>query len=98
MLILMLYILCMTPPKRPIGKRERGPKAPHLGPYESGDPKGAPALRRSEKEGGRRPPEPSHYIKFVELINKSSNLSQSNCIKKLANLDITCILIQFVHN
>ena len=35
-------------------------RPPKLGPYESGDPKNPPALSRSEKEGGRRPPKSSH--------------------------------------
>ena len=35
---------------------------------ESGDPKGPPALRRSEKEVGRRPPEPSRKIKELYLL------------------------------
>ena len=33
--------------------------------YKCGDPKGFPALRKSKKEGGHRPPEPSHYIKMI---------------------------------
>ena len=37
--------------------------------YECRDPKGPPALCRSEKEGGRRPPEPScSYKKEVNFI------------------------------
>ena len=98
MLILMLYILCMTPLRGLLGSGRGGRRPAKLGPYESGDPKGAPALHRSKKEGGRRPPEPSHYIKFVESIYKSSHLSHSNYIKKLPKLDITCILSQLVQN
>ena len=33
---------------------------------QSGDPKGPSALRRSEKEGGRRPPESSRDGKFLK--------------------------------
>ena len=50
-------------PKGPIGKWERGWRPPPLGPYESGGPKGPPALRRSEKEGGWRSPKPSRILK-----------------------------------
>ena len=88
----------MTPPRGLLGSGRGGRRPPQFGPYESGDPKGAPALCRSKKEGGCRLPEPSHYIKFLESIYKSSHLSQSNCIKKLANLDITGILSQLVYN
>ena len=65
MLILMLYILCMTPPRGLLGSGRGDERPPQLGPYESGDLKGAPAHLRSKKEGGHRPPKPSHYIKFV---------------------------------
>ena len=53
------YLTSYDSPKRSIGKSERGLKAPQLGRYESGDLKGPPALRRSQKKGGRRPPKPS---------------------------------------
>ena len=39
------YLALYDFPKRPNGKSERGP--PQLGPYESGDPRGPPALHRS---------------------------------------------------
>ena len=59
------YLTLYDSPKRPIGKLERGPKAPSVGPYESG----APVLRRSEKEGGCRPPELSRYINFYMVYH-----------------------------
>ena len=52
----------MTPPRGLLGSWRGGRRPPQLGPYESGDLKGPPALRRSEKEGGRRPPEPSRFF------------------------------------
>ena len=53
----------MTPPRGLLGSGRGCRRPPQLGPYGSGDPKGPPALHRSKKEGGRKPPEPSCNIK-----------------------------------
>ena len=55
----------MTPPRGLLGSGRGGQRPPQLGPYNCGDLKGPPALRRSEKEGGRRPPEPSHIHIYI---------------------------------
>ena len=43
-------------------------RPPQFGPYEFGYLKGPPALRRSEKEGGRRPPESFRILKAALCV------------------------------
>merc|ERR1712030_37094 len=48
----------------------RGGRRPPAGPKGPRGPEGPPALRRSEKEGGRRPPEPSRILKGASYVSK----------------------------
>ena len=58
----------------------RGCRRPPAGPEGPRGPEGPPALRRSEKEGGHRLPEPSRILKGASYVRK--------CVRK-------CVRYQF---
>ena len=86
-----------------MGSQRGGRRPPQLGLYKSGDLKGSPALCRSKKEGGRRPPEP--YCKSENIIVKEtkkllvvrrekSKFNCANCF--LCHVDCLFLPIEFV--
>ena len=70
----------------------RGGRRPPAGPEGPRGPEGPPALRRSEKEGGRRPPEPSRTDKKLIISNRSEILGKSELFALLN------ILYNVIHN